>query len=136
MQVTLPPPSLLPRRGSASSLLRVLGLAEDSGSQGQLGLERPSSVPGPAGEVRVATPEAEVLEKLGLRPRSGLRLTLFNAVQVTPQLQERSPLTCWGGEAFEVQPHYPGERGSAPAPCFLPWKQVRVVAPRQTHRWP
>lgn len=133
MQVTLPPPSLLPRRGSASSLLRVLGLAEDSGSQGQLGLERPSSVPG---EVRVATPEAEDLEKLGLRPRSGLHPTLFNAVQVTPQLQERSPLTCWGGAAFEVQPHYPGERGSAPAPCFLPWKQVRVVAPRQTHRWP
>lgn len=136
MQVTLPPPSLLPRRGSASSLLHVLGLAEDSGSQGQLGLERPSSVPGPAGEVRVATPEAEDLEKLGLRPRSGLHPTLFNAVQVTPQLQECSPLTCWGGAAFEVQPHYPGERGSAPAPCFLPWRQVWVVAPRQTHRWP
>lgn len=78
-------------------------------------------LPGPAGEVEVATSEAEVLEKWGPR--------LVTGAQVEVQLLEHSPLTCSG-----VEDRY-GNSGVAPVPRFLLWNQVQETAPLGTHQW-
>lgn len=88
---------------------------------------------GGGGEAGVATSEAEVLEKLGLRLGWGLPQPFIGA-QVTLQHQEHSTLTRLELRTLRRCSNSP-RSGAAPSPCFLLWKQPWVIAPLRTRQW-
>lgn len=88
---------------------------------------------GVVGEARVATSEAEVLEKLGPRLGWGLPQPFIGA-QVTLQHQEHSTLTRLELRTLRCCSNTP-RSGAAPSPCFLLWKQPWVIAPLRTRQW-